>query len=123
MPWSDVWGGKVQAWTTATGLNRPAPPAEVVPDWQLEAFVVASPAAIAAHHHQIVKPPLPWALEKTSPPESDASPTLPPIDLDVALATFGRTGLPRPYSVTLPQGPRGAYAGSYSTRSTLRQST
>jgi uncharacterized iron-regulated membrane protein len=23
MPWSDVWGVKVQAWTTATGLNRP----------------------------------------------------------------------------------------------------
>jgi len=114
MPWSDVWGGKVQAWTTATGLNRPAPPAEVVPDWQLEAFVPPSAAPIGGHRHEIVKPPLPWALEKAAPPESDTNANRSPIDLDVALATFDRAALPRPYSVTLPQGPRGAYAGSYS---------
>src|SRR5262249_21599545 len=34
MPWSDVWGAKVQELATSTATGRPAPPAEVVPDWQ-----------------------------------------------------------------------------------------
>lgn len=117
MPWSDVWGGKVQELATHAGLNRPDPPAEVVPEWQLETFAPRG-ADLAlpqehGHHHGAAAPSLPWALEKASPPHSHAAEHAAPIDIDRAIAAFERAGLPRPYSVTLPQGPAGAFVGTY----------
>jgi len=129
MPWSDLWGGKVQELATHAGLNRPDPPAEVVPDWQLENFVPKSTdptrphehghhhGATAPqahdHHHSATTPPLPWALEKANPPQSQLSPTAAPIDIDRAIAAVDRAGLPKPYSITLPQGPAGAFVATY----------
>jgi len=118
MPWSDVWGGKVQELATRAGVNRPDPPADVVPEWQLENFAPkgaesAAPPA-SAHHHGAVAPPLPWALEKVPAPHSQPGPERAPIDIDTAVAALERAGLPRPYSITLPQGPDGAFVGTYS---------
>jgi len=122
MPWSDLWGGKVQELATATHTGRPDAPAEVVPDWQLENYVpppagYATPGGMpsdhAGHHHG-VEPDLPWALEKAPQPQSSAPGTRATIPLDAAIASFERAGLPKPYSVTLPLGPRGAYAATYS---------
>jgi uncharacterized iron-regulated membrane protein len=114
MPWSDVWGSKVQELATATETGRPNPPAEVVPDWQLENSVPPQSDPTATHHHhEQVKPALPWALEKAPPPPSGADAGRQPIDVDAAINSLTRERLPRPYAVTLPQGPRGAYVGSY----------
>jgi uncharacterized iron-regulated membrane protein len=113
MPWSDVWGGKVQQLATATATGRPDPPAEVVPDWQLENHAPPQSETNAAHHHDQVNTPLPWALEKAVAPQSDAVGGRQPLDVDRAVEALAHAKLPRPYSVTLPQGPRGAYVGSY----------
>ena len=110
MPWSDVWGGQVQAWATAAGLNRPAAPADVVPDWELE-NASSTGAEVPDHHHESIG--LPWALEKAAPPLSGKRAGT-PIDADEAAATLARAGLARPYSLTLPRGARGAYAATHS---------
>jgi len=111
MPWSDVWGGKVQELTTAAGLNRPNPPADVVPDWALEHVMPPQAAEVHAHHEAPTG--LPWALEKAPPPASAVTGGS-PIDADRAAATLARAGMLKPYSLTLPQGARGAYAATYS---------
>ena len=110
MPWSDVWGGKVQEMAAVSGLGRPAPPAEVVPDWELEK---AQPAA-AHQHHESPAPQSLWALEKAAPPHSAHTAGSVPIDVDAAQTMLARAGLPRPYNLTLPRGPRGAYMATYS---------
>ena len=117
MPWSDVWGGKVQEWSTNAGMSRPNPPAEVVPDWLLEHFTptsAASASADAHHHHQPEnRSALPWALEKAPEPESDAVEGHAPIGIDEAIQALERAKLPKPYNLTLPQGPKGAFAATY----------
>lgn len=111
MPWSDVWGGKVQELTTEAGLNRPNPPAEVVPDWALEHVM---PPQAEAHHHHDAPTGLPWALEKAPAPASAIAQST-PIDADRAADALAHAGLRKPYSLTLPQGVRGAYAATYSS--------
>lgn len=110
MPWSDVWGGRVQQWAAVKGLGRPAPPAEVVPEWMLEKTVKGG--AHGGHHGAAAKPDAPWALEKAQPPESVGAGRA-PIGVDEAIAAFDRAGLPKPCGITLPQGPRGAWVGTY----------
>src|SRR5207253_1700141 len=98
MPWSKVWGDYVQEWTTAAGLGRPKPPAEVVPAWKL----VGGKSKHEGHVHGGAAPAVnlpwalekaapavnrPWALEKAAPPESVPA-AQPPITLDQALAAF-----------------------------------
>jgi uncharacterized iron-regulated membrane protein len=126
MPWSDLWGGKVQELATETNTGRPVPPAEVVPDWQLENYVpppaqeraggMAPMPAMAGHHHHggEVKPDLPWALEKAAPPASSAPRDRTPIGVDAAVRAFDAAGIAKPYGVTLPLSARGAYVATYS---------
>ena len=111
MPWSDFWGGQVQEWATVAGVSRPPAPAEVVPDWQLE-NVIPPGAEDRAHHRESIG--VPWALERAPAPLS-ARPAGKPIDAERATATLAQAGLPKPYSLTLPQGARGAYAATHST--------
>lgn len=113
MPWSDVWGGKLRDLVARNDAGRPTPPAEVVPEWQLENFAPPGDKPAAAAHHDAVAPVLPWALEKTPAPHSHASPGRAPIDMNAAVAAFERAGLTKPYSITLPQGPKGAYVATY----------
>jgi len=102
MPWSDVWGGKVQELATEHRVGRPEPPAEVVPDWELDHV-----------SHQDAASGMPWALEKSPGPSSDASDSRPRITADEAVASAARAGLAKPFSLTLPSGPRGAYVATY----------
>jgi uncharacterized iron-regulated membrane protein len=124
MPWSLVWGGHVQAWATAANLYEPAAPAKVTPGWMLAMDMPGMEAA---------KPDRPWALEKAPQPLSkDTSlPKGAPMDmagmdmatpmagmhhgfnLETAIRTFDAYDLKRPYTVTLPEGPKGAYAADY----------
>ncbi len=105
MPWSLVWGNYVQGWTTAAGLGRPKPPAEVVPDWMF------ATGKVKRHVHGGAAPAanLPWALEKTVPPQSMPA-AQPSITLDHALAAFAAIGLEKPYD--MPQGPEGAFTAT-----------
>ena len=107
MPWSKVWGNYVQEWTTAAGLGRPKPPAEVVPNWKL------GTSKPAGHVHGGTAPAanLPWALEKAAPPESMPA-AQPSITLDQALAAFAAIGLEKPFDIALPQGPKGAFTAT-----------
>ncbi|MGH6821142.1 MAG: PepSY-associated TM helix domain-containing protein, partial [Methylocella sp.] len=109
MPWSKVWGNYVQNWTTAAGLGRPNPPAEVVPNWKL----AGGKSKSAGHIHGGAAPAanLPWALEKAPPPESIPA-AQPPITLDQALAAFAAIGLEKPFDIALPQGPKGAFTAT-----------
>jgi len=106
MPWSMVWGDYVQQWTTAAGLDRPEPPVSVTaPD----GTPTAASSKQGGHVHGGAAPAdLPWALEKTIPPES--APTLKAaITLDQALAVLDGLGLQKPYGIALPQGPTGTF--------------
>jgi len=119
MPWSAVWGDNVQEMTTGRGLGRPEAPAEVVPDWQLENVMADPDAGSPAHHGHPGEPAgsvgsgLPWALEKATPPQSQSASGV-SIGADGAAAALERVQMQKPYSLTLPQGPRGAYAATYS---------
>ncbi len=109
MPWSMVWGNYVQEWTTAAGLGQPKPPVEVVPAWKL----AGGKSKPAGHVHGAEAPAgnLPWALEKTVPPES-APTARAAIPLDQALAVFADMGVRKPFSIALPSGPTGAYTAT-----------
>jgi uncharacterized iron-regulated membrane protein len=109
MPWSKVWGDYVQEWTTAAGLGRPKPPAEVVPAWKL----VGGKSKHEGHVHGGAAPAanLPWALEKAAPPESMPA-ARPSITIDQALAAFAAMGLEKPYDIAIPQGPKGAFTAT-----------
>ncbi len=111
MPWSKVWGDTVQGWATSQGLGHPAPPAEVVPDWQIGMSMPASAMSAAAMSG--MKPDLPWAMEKATAPSSGAAGGRTPIGVDRALASVRAAGLPAPFSLTLPSGPRGAYVAAH----------
>ena len=103
MPWSDVWGGKVQELSTTRDLGRPSPPAEVVPEWELETVVPGAEKASG----------LPWAMEKADAPASSGRAGQETISIEQAIASLGRAGLRRPFSLTLPHGARGAYVATY----------
>jgi uncharacterized iron-regulated membrane protein len=68
---------------------------------------------------QAAKPDRPWALEKAPIPRSDMSDmpgmemARPPLSIAAAGARFDHLGLRRPYSVTLPDGPQGAFVADY----------
>jgi uncharacterized iron-regulated membrane protein len=114
MPWSMFWGDHVQKWVTAANLYEPAAPAKVTPGWML---TMDMPGMTT------VKPDRPWALEKAPQPKSmdmagmDMSMPMPGmhhgLDLETAIRTFDAYDLKRPYTVTLPDGPKGAYAADY----------
>jgi uncharacterized iron-regulated membrane protein len=112
MPWSKVWGDQVQGWVTAADLYEPKPPAKVTPSWQLTADM---PGMAHSGHGGAgaVKPERPWALEKAPMPMSHPVAGKPGIGIDRAMAAFDRLGVPRPYSLGLPDGPQGAYVADH----------
>ena len=116
MPWSMFWGDHVQKWVTEANLYEPAAPAKITPSWMLTMDMpgMAMPARSTTSE---AKPDRPWALEKAPAPMSMPMPMPmaegPKFGLDEAMARFERLGLKRPFTVTLPEGPQGAYVGDY----------
>jgi uncharacterized iron-regulated membrane protein len=119
MPWSLIWGDQLQKWVTAGNLYEPKAPAKVTPSWMLTMDMPVRPAAHAAHSMAMsapmseAKPDLPWALEKAPQPASAPAHGRAVISVDAAVAALDRLGLKRPYSLALPDGPDGAFAGDY----------
>ncbi|SDL82330.1 Uncharacterized iron-regulated membrane protein [Franzmannia pantelleriensis] len=98
MPWSNLWGGKVNEWANGNNFGYPAGLRVAVP---------------LSDEHLDHLGPTTWSLERAQVPLSshdrhDAA----PIDLDQAVATFERLGLHPGYAVNLPSTPDGVFTGS-----------
>lgn len=106
MPWSLVWGDKVQTWTTAHNLGAPTPPAGVTPD-----YVLGVTGGDTGHGVHATGVETPWGLEKAAAPQSHGMGH--DIGIDTAAARFAELGVPRPYGLQPPGSERGAYAATY----------
>ncbi|RVQ50497.1 PepSY-associated TM helix domain-containing protein [Sinorhizobium meliloti] len=98
MPWSGVWGAKVNEWANGNNFGYPAGVRVAVPmsDEHLEHVAKTS-----------------WSLEQAQVPQSpDHQHGATAIGLDEAVATFDRLGLHDGYAVNIPTTPTGIYTGS-----------
>ena len=97
MPWSGVWGAKVNEWANGSNFGYPAGVRTDVP-------------MSGEHLDHMAKTS--WSLEQAKVPESTASATEQPIGIDAAIARFDGLGLASGYTVVLPTKPTGVYSGS-----------
>lgn len=98
MPWSGVWGAKVNEWANGNNFGYPAGVRVAVPmsDEHLDHVAKTS-----------------WSLEQAQVPQSpDHRHGATPISLDEAVATFDRLGLHHGYTVAIPTTLAGVYTGS-----------
>ena len=96
MPWSGVWGEKVNEWANGSNFGYPSGVRVDVP--------------MSGEHLDHVSKTS-WSLEQARLPESsEAAGT--PIGLNKAVETFDRLGLHRGYAVAIPGEPTGVYTGS-----------
>jgi uncharacterized iron-regulated membrane protein len=95
MPWSGVWGEKVNEWANGSNFGYPSGVRVDVP--------------MSGEHLDHVSKTS-WSLEQAKLPESSAAGT--PIGLDKAVETFDRLGLVSGYTVAIPSKPEGVYTGS-----------
>ena len=98
MPWSSVWGAKVNQWANGTNFGYPSGVRVEVPMSGQRLDDVARTA---------------WSLEQARIPEVHApEPGASAIGLDAAIARFDELGLHRGYTVALPSSETGVYSGS-----------
>ncbi len=97
MPWSGVWGAKVNEWANGSNFGYPAGVRTDVP-------------MSGEHLDHMAKTS--WSMEQAKVPESTASATGQPIGIDAAIARFDGLGLATGYTVVLPTKPTGVYSGS-----------
>lgn len=105
MPWSVLWGAKVNEWANGNNFGYPA------------GVRVAVPMS-DDHLHQ--HGPTAWSLEQAKMPESGTNPGQ-AIGLDAAIARFDALGLAPGYAANLPSGPKGVYTGSVYPNDLSRQ--
>ena len=98
MPWSGVWGAKVNEWANGNNFGYPAGVRVNVP-------------MSGEHLDHVAKTT--WSLEQAQIPQSEVKAGgVQPIGLDKAVAKFEQLGLHRGYSVALPGDQTGVYSGS-----------
>ena len=97
MPWSGVWGAKVNEWANGSNFGYPAGIRTDVP-------------MSGEHLDHVAKTS--WSLELAKIPESTHSAEGQPIGIDEAIARFDALGLAAGYAVSLPGKPTGVYSGS-----------
>jgi uncharacterized iron-regulated membrane protein len=98
MPWSNVWGGKVNEWANGHNFGYPAGVRVAVP--------------MSDEHLGHVSPAT-WSLEQAKVPASSRhAHGAESIGLDKAVGIFDSMGLHRGYSVAIPTSPNGVYSGS-----------
>ncbi|WP_137390598.1 PepSY-associated TM helix domain-containing protein [Rhodoligotrophos defluvii] len=98
MPWSGVWGAKVNEWANGSNFGYPA---------GLRVDVPMSGEHL--HEHGSTS----WSLEQARMPVSaPEGASAAPIGLDAAVAVFERLGLHPGYAVSLPTTPSGVYTAS-----------
>lgn len=98
MPWSSVWGAKVNEWANGNNFGYPSGVRVDVPMSE-------------EHLDHIAKTS--WSLEQAKIPETTAPHDgATPIGIDTAISIFNDMGLGRGYSVVLPTKPGGVFSGS-----------
>jgi uncharacterized iron-regulated membrane protein len=98
MPWSGVWGAKVNEWANGSNFGYPAGVRVAVP---------------MSDEHLAHSAPTSWSLEQAKVPESSPVTTgAAPIGLDRAAAIAAELGLHRGYTITIPNKPSGVYSAS-----------
>ncbi|ABC23939.1 PepSY-associated TM helix domain-containing protein [Rhodospirillum rubrum] len=98
LPWSGVWGAKVNEWANGNNFGYPAGVRVAVP---------------MSDEHLNHLGHTTWSLDQAKVPQSSASPTqTTAIGLDNAVAIFDGLGLYPGYAVALPTTPTGVYSGS-----------
>ncbi len=115
MPWSGVWGAKVNEWANGNNFGYPAGVRVDVPmsgthlddvaktTWSLEQAQV--PMSSAGHDHG-------QHFETPAPVATGADITNAPIGIDNAISRFDALGLHAGYTVAMPTTPTGVYSGS-----------
>jgi len=107
MPWSLVWGGKVNQWANGNNFGYPAGVRVAVP---------MSDEHLAHMGHTT------WSLEQARVPESAPAHAMgQPIGLDAAVDIFDRLGLAPGYAINVPQSPSGVYTASVYPNDLARQ--
>ncbi|MAA96777.1 MAG: hypothetical protein CMN87_17985 [Stappia sp.] len=98
MPWSSVWGARVNQWANGTNFGYPSGVRVDVPMSGQRLDDVAKTA---------------WSLEQARIPESPAPEAgVQAIGVDAAVARLDELGLHRGYTVALPSSETGVYSGS-----------
>ncbi|WP_421362469.1 PepSY-associated TM helix domain-containing protein [Agrobacterium rosae] len=115
MPWSGVWGAKVNEWANGNNFGYPAGVRVDVPmsgdrlndvaktSWSLEQAQI--PKSSTHDHGQHMD-----TGDTMAPMDSQS--TMQPIGIDSAIARFNQLGLLSGYTVALPTTPTGVYSGS-----------
>lgn len=96
MPWSGVWGAKVNDWVNGNNYGYPNGVWTGVPMSDEHANHIAQ---------------MSWSLDQAKVPQSPGQDGQ-PVSLDEAVATFEKLGLHKGYAVNLPTDASGVYTGS-----------
>ncbi|NDW06237.1 PepSY-associated TM helix domain-containing protein [Jiella pacifica] len=99
MPWSGVWGGKVNEWANGSNFGYPSGVRTDVPMSDVKLAETGQTT---------------WSLEQAKLPASTAPATADPtpIGIDRAIAVVEKLGLHRGYALALPAGATGVYTAS-----------
>jgi len=122
MPWSGVWGAKVNEWANGSNFGYPAGVRIDVPmsgnrlddvsktSWSLEQAKI--PTSEGHDHGQHMEPSPAMPMDHTGLTHEPANQMPAPIGIDKAVARFDELGLAAGYAVALPTKPEGVYSGS-----------
>lgn len=107
MPWSLVWGAKVNEWANGNNFGYPAGVRVSLP---------------MSDEHLAHTGPTAWSLEQARVPASATTHApIAPIGLTAAVETFNRMGVAPGYSVNVPQSATGVYTASVYPKDLERQ--
>lgn len=97
MPWSVLWGAKVNEWANSSNYGYPSGVRANIP--------------MSDEHLEHANGPTTWSLEQAKVPLSTA-PVAQPIGLDRAKAIIDGLGVSPGYALSVPGGPTGVYSAS-----------
>ena len=131
MPWSGVWGGKVNEWANGNNFGYPSGVRVDVPmsgerlndvsktSWSLEQAKI--PTSEGHDHGQHMEPSLAMPMDHMAMNHDHSDQMQSPIGIDKAVARFDELGLAAGYAVALPAKPEGVYSGSVYPEDLSRQ--
>ena len=97
MPWSVLWGAKVNEWANSSNYGYPSGVRANIP--------------MSDEHLEHVNGPTTWSLEQAKVPLSTAAPGQ-PLGIDAAAAAVEKLGISPGYTLSLPTSPTGVYSAS-----------
>ncbi|WGD32055.1 PepSY domain-containing protein [Ancylobacter sp. WKF20] len=97
MPWSVLWGAKVNEWANSSNYGYPSGVRANIP--------------MSDEHLEHVNGPTAWSLEQAKVPVSTATPGQ-PIGIDAAATALEKLGISPGYTLSVPTSPTGVYSAS-----------